>query len=73
MLNIEILDCFSHYTLVIQKTIVVLHLFFYLKYANKWNFCEDVLLKSCFIVQAMYQDYVPTKIWISKLYMIFST
>jgi hypothetical protein len=28
MLNIEILDCFSHYTLVIQKTIVVLHLFF---------------------------------------------
>jgi hypothetical protein len=28
MLNIEILDCFSHYTLVIQKTIVVFHLFF---------------------------------------------
>ena len=28
MLNIEILDCFSHYTLVTQKTIVVLHLFF---------------------------------------------
>jgi hypothetical protein len=28
MLNIEILDCFSHYTLVIQKMIVVLHLFF---------------------------------------------
>jgi hypothetical protein len=25
MLNIEILDCFCHYTLVIQKTIVVLH------------------------------------------------
>jgi hypothetical protein len=28
MLNIEILDCFSHYTLVIQKMIVVLHLSF---------------------------------------------
>jgi hypothetical protein len=27
-LNIEILDCFSHYTLVIQIMIVVLHLFF---------------------------------------------
>ena len=28
ILNIEILDCFSHYTLVIQIMIVVLHLFF---------------------------------------------
>ena len=31
MLNIEILDCFSHYTLVIQKTIVVLHFYFLFK------------------------------------------
>jgi len=58
MLNIEILDCFCHYTLVIQKTIVVLHvhLFFNLENVNKWNFCEDFLLKSCLHVQAMYQD-----------------
>ena len=28
MLNIEILDCFSHHTLVIQNTIVVFHLLF---------------------------------------------
>ena len=64
MLNIEILDCFSHYASVIQKTIVVLHLFFYLKNVNKWNFCEDFLLKSYLNVQAMYQDYVQEKIWI---------
>ena len=79
MLIIEILDCFSHYALVIQKTIVVLHLFFYLKNVNKWNFCEDFLLKSYLNVQAMYQDYVQEKIWIFTkkctfyMYMIFST
>jgi hypothetical protein len=71
LINIEILDCFSHYTLVIQKTILAF--IFYLKNVNKWNFCEDFLLKSYLIVQAMYQDYVQEKIWIFRFYMIFST
>jgi len=31
MFNINILDCFSHCTLVIKKTIVVLHLFYIAK------------------------------------------
>ena len=48
-------------------------LIFYLKNVNKWNFCEDFLLKSCLSVQAMYQDYVQEKIWTFRFYMIFST
>jgi hypothetical protein len=31
MLNIEILDCFTHCTLVIQKTIVLLYIYFIFK------------------------------------------
>ena len=73
MLNIEILDCFSHYTLVIQKKNCCLTFIFYLRNVNKWNFYEDFLLKSCLNVQAMYQDYVQEKIWIFRFYMIFST
>ena len=70
VLNIEILDFQSLY-ISYSKKHCCLTFIFYLKNVNKWNFCEDFLLKSCLNVQAMYQDYVQEKIWIFRFYMIF--
>jgi hypothetical protein len=73
MLNIEILRLFQSLYISYSKNDCCLTFIFYLKNVNKWNFCEDFLLKSCLNVQAMYQDYVQEKIWIFRFYMIFST
>ena len=58
---------------IVAETLHCLTFIFYLKNVNKWNFCEDFLLKSCLNIQAMYQDYVQEQIWIFRFYMIFST
>ena len=55
MLNIEIyIRLFQSLYISYSKNICCLPFIFYLKNVNKWNFCEDFLLKSCLNVQAMY-------------------
>jgi hypothetical protein len=58
MLNIEM---FKSLYISYSKNDCCHTFIFYLKYVNKWNLCEDVMLMSCVIVQAMYQDYVQNK------------
>ena len=53
MLNIEILRLFQSLYISYSKNDCCLTFIFYLKNVNKWNFCEDFLLKSYLIVQAM--------------------